>query len=189
MPTLPMSVVEDAPGDAPGARAPALEREPGPSTADPLENAYQRHAAAVFRFALRCVGRRDLAEDLTSEAFLALHRNLDSVDLGQLPSWLFKVVKNRAIDYWRRLGTEKRYAQLAPEPDLQPAAIDTDAALGLLSSKALKPVHRVCLLLRYVHGMTRAEVAARTGLTEMQVKGHLQYALELLRRDLQEKAE
>lgn len=188
MSTLPMSAVEDGPGDAPGARAPALERESGPSTADPLESAYRRHAAAVFRFALRCVGRRDLAEDLTSEAFLALHRNLDSVDLGQLPSWLFKVVKNRAIDHWRRLGTEKRYLELAPDADHQPAALDTGAALGLLSSKALKPVHRICLVLRYVHGMTRAEVATRTGLTEMQVKGHLQYALELLRRDLQEKA-
>jgi DNA-directed RNA polymerase specialized sigma24 family protein len=43
-------------------------------------------------------------------------------------------------------------------------------------------VHRVCLALRYVQGMTRAEIAARTGLTEMQVKGHLQYALTLLRK-------
>src|SRR5262245_32525867 len=188
MSTLPMSVVEDAPGDAPGAAGgPALAREGGPH-ADPLEGAYRRYAAAVFRFALRCVGRRDLAEDLTSEAFLALHRNLDAVDMGQLPSWLFKVVKNRAIDHWRRLGTEKRYAQLLPEPDPQPAPADAGAALGLLSSAALKPVHRICLVLRYVHGMTRAEVAARTGLTEMQVKGHLQYALELLRRELQEKA-
>jgi RNA polymerase sigma-70 factor (ECF subfamily) len=183
-----MSAVENVPGDA-GARAPALEREPGPGAADALEHAYRRHAAAVFRFALRCVGRRDLAEDLTSEAFLALHRNLDSVDLGQLPSWLFKVVKNRAIDHWRRLGTEQRYAQLAPEPEPRPAAADAEAALGLLSSTSLKPVHRICLLLRYVHGMTRAEVASRTGLTEMQVKGHLQYALELLRRDLRERPE
>ena len=32
------------------------------------------------------------------------------------------------------------------------------------------------------HGMTRAEVAAATGLSEIQVKGHLQYALSLLRK-------
>jgi RNA polymerase sigma-70 factor (ECF subfamily) len=37
-------------------------------------------------------------------------------------------------------------------------------------------------MLRYVYGMTRAEIAEETGLNEMQVKGHLQYALELLRR-------
>jgi RNA polymerase sigma-70 factor (ECF subfamily) len=52
----------------------------------------------------------------------------------------------------------------------------------MLESGDLKQVHRVCLLLRYVHGMTRAEIAAQTGLTEMQVKGHLQYGLTLLRK-------
>jgi len=175
---------EAAPGDAPPSRPPAPTRAAGPAEA--LEAAYRRHAAAVFRFALRCVGRRDLAEDLTSEAFLALHRNLDSVALDQLPSWLFKVVKNRAIDHWRRLGTEQRYAQRMPEAEERPPGPAGEGALALLDSPALKPVHRVCLVLRYVHGMSRAEVAARTGLSETQVKGHLQYALELLRRELQE---
>jgi DNA-directed RNA polymerase specialized sigma24 family protein len=37
-------------------------------------------------------------------------------------------------------------------------------------------------MLRYVHGMTRAEIAAQMGLSETQVKGHLQYALTLLRK-------
>jgi RNA polymerase sigma-70 factor (ECF subfamily) len=52
----------------------------------------------------------------------------------------------------------------------------------ILESADLKPIHRACVILRYVQGMTRAEVAATTGLSEMQVKGHLQYALVLLRR-------
>jgi RNA polymerase sigma-70 factor (ECF subfamily) len=52
----------------------------------------------------------------------------------------------------------------------------------LLESKDLKPVHRTCLMLRYVHGMTRADIAAQTGLSETQVKGYLQYGLELLRK-------
>ncbi len=158
---------------------PALRRPP-----EALEDVYSRHAAAVFRFALRCVGRRDLAEDLTSDAFLALHQNMDSVDFAQLPSWLFKVVKNRAIDHWRRQETERRYLQAQPATEAAPAALPP--ALALLQSKALKPVHRICLSLRYVYGMGRGEIAQATGLSETQVKGHLQYALELLRRDLAE---
>ncbi len=43
-------------------------------------------------------------------------------------------------------------------------------------------MHRACVMLRYVYGMTRPEVAARMGLSETQVKGHLQYALKLLRK-------
>jgi RNA polymerase sigma-70 factor (ECF subfamily) len=46
----------------------------------------------------------------------------------------------------------------------------------------LKPIHRTCIVLRFVHGMTRAEIAEATELTETQVKGHLQYGLTLLRK-------
>ena len=48
----------------------------------------------------------------------------------------------------------------------------------LREATGLKPVHRACLILRYVHGMTRAEIAARLGLTDNQVKGHLQVLLD-----------
>jgi DNA-directed RNA polymerase specialized sigma24 family protein len=37
-------------------------------------------------------------------------------------------------------------------------------------------------MLRYVQGMSRTEIAASMGLSDTQVKGHLQYALELLRK-------
>jgi RNA polymerase sigma-70 factor (ECF subfamily) len=154
---------------------------------DALEAAYRQHAGAVFRFALRCVGRRDLAEDLTSDAFLALQRNLAGVELGQLPSWLFRVVKNRAIDHWRRQKVERRYVEqreTEPEPTVED---DPQPVLpaSLLASRSLKPVHRLCLTLRYLQGMTRSEIADRLGLSETQVKGHIQYARTLLRRELE----
>jgi RNA polymerase sigma-70 factor (ECF subfamily) len=168
-----------SPGEADDG-SPAWAR-PG---AESLDAVYARHASAVFRFAMRCVGRRELAEDLTSEAFLALQQNLGRVDLDQLPSWLFKVVRNRAIDHWRRQETERKYAQAQPAEE--PAAAVAQGGLSLLQSRALKPVHRVCLLLRYVYGMGRPEIARATGLNEVQVKGHLQYALDLLRRELKE---
>ncbi len=38
------------------------------------------------------------------------------------------------------------------------------------------------MMLRYVHGMTREEIAGKTGLSETQIKGHLQYGLKLLRQ-------
>lgn len=155
-----------------------------------LETAYRLHATAVYRFAVRCVSRRELAEDLTSDAFLALQRNLDRVELDQLPSWLFRVVKNRAIDLWRREKVERRYAE---RPELRvPEAVEAEPApvpAALLESRALKPIHRLCLTLRYVQGMSRAEVASQLGLSETQVKGHIQYARELLRRELEGRAE
>jgi RNA polymerase sigma-70 factor (ECF subfamily) len=40
----------------------------------------------------------------------------------------------------------------------------------------------MCLILRYVHDLSRTEIAEQTGLSETQIKGHLQYALKLLRQ-------
>jgi RNA polymerase sigma-70 factor, ECF subfamily len=149
------------------------------SSTDAFETLYRQHVQSVYRFALRCVSRKDLAEDLTSEAFLALFRNIDSIDVSRLPAWLLTVVRNRARDHWRRQVVEERYAgELAAESEAGEPPLER----WLLESPDLKPVHRTCLMLRYVYGMTRAEIATKTGLGEMQVKGYLQYGLEVLRR-------
>lgn len=148
-----------------------------------LEALYELHGAAVLRFALRCTGRHDLAEDLTSEAFLALHRNLNEIEAGRLPSWLFTVVKNLAVDHWRKRSKE----EVLPEPSrlaAPPVAHVEPVEELLLRAKGLKPVHRICLTLRYVHGMDRAEIARQTGMSDNQIKSALQYAIELLRKEL-----
>ena len=147
-----------------------------------FDDLYATYATAVFRYACKCVGRRDVAEDITSEVFLSLYRHRSSIETDRLPGWLFAVAKNRAIDYWRRADIEERYlrslppAETATVPSIEPWLADT---------KALKPVHRACLILRYVHGLDRTEIASHLGLSENQVKGHLQYALTILRRELE----
>jgi RNA polymerase sigma-70 factor (ECF subfamily) len=147
-----------------------------------FEALYRQHVRAVFRFAMSITRRRETAEDLTSEAFLALHRELGSIDQSQLPAWLLTVVRNRARDLWRHQQVEERYA-VEKKPDVSPAAPPASSLEEwILEGAGLKPVHRLCVMLRYVSGMTRAEIAAETGLSELQVKSHLQYALTLLRK-------
>ena len=146
-----------------------------------FEDVYRQHVHAVYRFALSVAGRKETAEDLTSEAFLALYRRIDAIDQTQLPSWLITVVRNRARDLWRRQAVEQRYTAELPVRSVGHAPV---LERRVLDDPALKPIHRTCLILRYVHGMTRAEIASRTGLSESQVKGHLQYALSLLRKAL-----
>jgi|SRR5215469_3729443 len=148
-----------------------------------FEAAYKQHFQTVFRFALRHVGCRQWAEDITSDTFLALFRNRQHLDEAQLPAWLLAVARNRAIDYWRRRSREEEFDSRTSEP------ISHDAAglvsfQELLRHKSLKPVHRVCLVMRFVHGMSREEIARETGLKESQVKGYLQYALRLLRKSM-----
>jgi RNA polymerase sigma-70 factor (ECF subfamily) len=145
-----------------------------------FEELYRTHVHAVFRFAMSVVGDRATAEDLTSEAFLALRRNLESIDDALLPAWLLTVVRNRARDLWRRKTVEARV--LDDLATSAPAATAPAVESWILDAPELRPVHRTCLMLRYVHEMTRAEIAATLGLSETQVKGYLQYGLALLRK-------
>jgi RNA polymerase sigma-70 factor (ECF subfamily) len=142
-----------------------------------FEEIYRQHAQSVFRYAMRVCGRRETAEDLTSDAFLALYRNFDAIDQGQLPAWLITVVRNRARDLWRHQAVEQRFVEQSPGP-----AVAEPVEPSLLDTVELRPIHRTCLMLRYSYGMSRAEIASQTGLTETQVRGHLQYALTLLRK-------
>jgi RNA polymerase sigma factor (sigma-70 family) len=146
-----------------------------------FETLYRQHAPAVYRYALSLVRRPDVAEDLTADAFVALFRDLDRIDAGQLPGWLITVVRNRARDMWRRRVVEERHAEHVNRV-ASPAVGATPLEEWILQSPDLKAVHRGCIVLRYVWGMSRAEIATELGLSETQVKGHLQYALALLRK-------
>lgn len=145
---------------------------------DSVEIAYRRHFAAVFRYALAQTGRRDLAEDLTAEAFLQLQHHAGTIRLDELPAWLFVVVRNRARDLWRHRQVEQRYVEsLGKAVKAAPAA----ALVPWLTDAGLSPVQRVCLELHYVWGYTIGEIASRLGLSEGQVKGQVQRALQHLR--------
>lgn len=144
-----------------------------------FEAVYREHFGAVFRLAMATVGRRDLAEDLTAEAFLALHQQFGSIRIDELPAWLFVVVRNRARDHWRRERVRERHAQwMSGDP---PPFVPPPSGPVWLRDGAVSPVQRVCLELHYLWGFTVSEVAGRLRMSEGQVKGHLQRARQHLR--------
>jgi RNA polymerase sigma-70 factor, ECF subfamily len=146
---------------------------------------YERHAASLLRYAIGFVRRREIAEELASDALLALYRNLHDLDPEHRVPWLFRVLKNLAVDYWRRNTIEHRHCESLAAVDAV-TSLPPEIENALLDRTTLKPEHRACLTLRYVHGMQRKEIAEHTGMTENQVKSCLQYGLELLRKSLAE---
>ena len=64
---------------------------------DAFEDIDRRHGESVFRFVWRLVGRRHIAEEVTADVFVSLLQHKDSVQVDQLPAWLFTVARHRAI--------------------------------------------------------------------------------------------
>lgn len=147
-----------------------------------FEGFYRRYLPAVYRVCMRYVGRSEVAEEIAGEAFLAFYQQQESLEDRQLPAWLFAVAKRKAIDYWRH----EQHAQRVTAAEYAEPALDAQLDVQRLLARCtrLTPAHRACLLLRYMHGMSRAEIAAQTGLAEMQVKACLQYSLKLLKDEV-----
>jgi RNA polymerase sigma-70 factor (ECF subfamily) len=74
-----------------------------------FERLYQRTAAQLLGVVLRVVHRRDAAEDILQEVYVAVWRNAASFNpaLAQASTWLIAIARHRAIDSLRR-------AQAAP---------------------------------------------------------------------------
>lgn len=172
------------------ANGPGENLEPFSSTSSHLddtqlkefEKVYREEVDQVFRYAMGCTGRREVAEEITSDTFLALYRNFPGVEASWRKAWLLRVAKNLAVNYWRKRHRER---EIPEGMDVPGDAGIPEAAESILDHGDLKPSHRTCLILRYVHGMEREEIVAATGMTLNQVKSCLQYGLRLLRDKFQ----
>ncbi len=123
----------------------------------------------VYGYLLPRCGGASVAEDLTAETFLAA---VDSVRRGNVRTitvaWLVGIARHKLVDHWRRVGREeRRMAAVASQPDAPDDPWDTvlDAARARAVLDELGPHHREVLSLRYLDGLSVAEVADLLGRT------------------------
>ena len=81
-----------------------------------LSEAYGRWSSLVYTVALRSLGNREDAEDVTQETFITAYRKLESFrGDAQLRTWLSSIAWNKSMDS-RRRGRNRRFVEL-DEPD------------------------------------------------------------------------
>lgn len=159
--------------------------------ADGLAAAYDTYGELAFSVALRVVGDRQRAEDVTQDAFMKLWSSALSFEpsRGSLRSWLLTMVRNRAIDSLRGRGAHER-AEL-PLFEAQPSRNASDdpwrAVAEEFEAEAVRealgklPVEqRQVIELAYYAGYTQSEIAGITRVPVGTVKGRTRLALEKL---------
>lgn len=159
-----------------------------------LARLYQATAPQLFGLALRILRRRDLAEEVLQEAFLAAWRQSGRFDeaRGTAMAWLATIVRNRALDQLRRGGREQPLEPVAIEawadPDPGPAERASDSEEGRRLRACLEELEegpRRSLLHAYYDGMTLEEVAGRLATPIGTVKSWVRRSLQRLRRCLE----
>jgi RNA polymerase sigma-70 factor (ECF subfamily) len=135
-----------------------------------LLGVFDRALAEVYGYLLHRCRARSLAEDLTSETFLAA---LDSVRRGSVHevtvAWLIGIARHKLADHWRREAREQRRLvavatdPVRSNPHQVEHALGIEPELGIEVLSSLSTSHRAALVLRHVDGLSVPEVAELVG--------------------------
>jgi len=151
-----------------------------------FEALYYRYRDWIVSLAYRFTGDRDLALDTLQETFLYFIKKFPGFRLtAQLKTFLYPAVRNLSIAARRK--SERFRSDENDTPTIE-TAITTEpmvnqeesltAALAVLSDD-----HREVLLLRFVDGLSLAEIAESLDIPLGTVKSRLHNALNTLRHD------
>ncbi len=153
----------------------------------------QRHGRAIKAFAFRMLRSDGEAEDVVADTFVRVATSTWR-PTGSARGWLFTIARRLCLDVLRHRRTLRaavpHLVELdwgAPTPNPEARALLQEQASWLEAGLARLPEeHREVLLLRMVHGLSAAEVAAVLGLAEDQVHSQVSYARKRLRAVLEE---
>jgi RNA polymerase sigma-70 factor (ECF subfamily) len=151
-----------------------------------FEALYRRHRDWVVALAFRFTADHSLALDVMQETFLYFLKRFPGFALTcQLRSFLYPAVRNLSIGARRKAHRLQSSDDELAEIEAPPPAPTGDAARDQLAAvvSALPETHREVLLLRFVDGLSLAEVAEALEIPLGTVKSRLHNALDTLRRD------
>ncbi|WP_341704373.1 sigma-70 family RNA polymerase sigma factor [Ferrovibrio sp.] len=133
------------------------------------------HRAALVDYAAPLVGGRAQAEDLVQEAYIRFVEQKADADILQQPaSYLYRIVRNLAMDGLRRLAAESRRDRAraviavpeAAAPSPEDELIHRDELLHVRAALAeLAPDIRRAFELHRLEGMTFQQIGAILGVS------------------------
>ena len=151
-----------------------------------FEVLYFRYRDWVTNLAYRFTGDADAALDVLQETFLYFLRKFPGFRLtANLKTFLYPAVKNLSIAARRK---SERYQASRSELDRIEQTAAPEDAWGQTTEletvlSALSQEHRDVLLLRFVDGLSLAEIAEAMQIPLGTVKSRLHNALDVLRKD------
>ena len=97
---------------------------------DGVRAVYAAHGPELYRFALRSLGDRGLAEEAVQETFVRAWQAANRFDdaLGSLRTWLFAIVRNVVIDLSRARAVRPALAAGSRRPTSRSSSTTTSNA-------------------------------------------------------------
>ena len=156
-----------------------------------LATIYDRYSRLIYTIALRIVGDRESAEEVTQDVFQAVWQSAGSFQpTGNFSAWLIGIARHRAIDATRsRRHRARAREELLDDERVAGYGGASDGYTDVLMLRAvvraalaeLPASQRQAIELGYYGGLTHAEIAAQLGEPVGTVKSRMRMGLMKLR--------
>jgi len=152
-----------------------------------FEMLYARHRTRLFRFILRSIKARAVAEELYQEIWMrVIDARASYTPKARFTTWLFTIAHNHVVDHWRKraptlVALEGEEAVSASPDPADHAQARESLARFAAALEALPHLQREAFLLHEEGGLSVAEIAVATGANEETAKSRLRYAMAKLK--------
>jgi RNA polymerase sigma-70 factor (ECF subfamily) len=150
---------------------------------------YDRYSLRIYNYIYHRLGSAHLAEDLTASVFVRMLEAIRSSRAWRtsFSGWLYRIAHNLVVDHFRT-GQEDKNLPLEdwPIPSSEHPADAAERSLAQqrlrLAISGLTEAQGLVITLKFIEGMSNAEVAALMGKSEGAVKSLQFRGLAALRR-------
>lgn len=152
-----------------------------------FEELFTKYQDMVFNIAWSMSGNRELAEDITQEAFVRAYLGLPAFrGKSAFKTWLYRIAVNQALrtrgQFARRIEAEQPMEDLMltsdeRSPDEAAEASEMERSVREAIASLPEP-QRAVITLRYLEGLELAEVAEVLGSPLGTVKSRIHHALK-----------
>lgn len=160
------------------------------SRAAEFERLYRESFSTVYGYVLFKVRDREVACDVTSEAFLRAARYFARYnrETAKFSTWVISIARNCVVDYYRKHKDHASIddvpmAVLATDADQVERVHDADLASRLLA--VLADEDREIVRMKYLEGWGNSEIARELGMNPSTVSTRIQRALSKMRDALE----
>jgi RNA polymerase sigma-70 factor, ECF subfamily len=191
---------------------PSVTHQPQTGGINNLRVLYDLYGAEIFRFCLRLVGDRGLAEEAVQETFLKAWRARDrwEAELGSVRTWMYSIARNVSIDLLRSRSIRPQLPHVMVDltdrsPNRQSSGWESggpqargqqsqrdaydDVLDGWMLEEGLRRLRddqRYAIVETYVKGRSYSEVAQELGVPDGTIRTRVFYGLKALRLALEE---
>lgn len=154
-----------------------------------FDSLFRSMYSQLVNFAATYTHEKSSAADIVQDSFVSLWQSRASIDPGQsLKAYLYRIVRNRSLNYLRNQSSEITQSDITVEEKLQPAEeVDSRENVSELSEKfgdwieQLPERQQEAFELSRFEGLNHEEIASVMDVSPKTVNNHIVAALRQLR--------